>query len=425
MFKILELIRRLQSTNGRNDKEFILKENSNNEELKKLFKYIYDPFLIYGIQGKKLRKLQKLSTGKSEFNHLFDVFEYLLKHPTGNDETVKKVVQFINNTDDGLRDFYIQCITKSLKTGCSSTTINKCWGKNFVIKFEVMLAKKYEDYDSKIKGEFAITLKLDGIRCVAIKENGSVSFFSRQGQPIEDLVELTEDFSRLPDNMVYDGELLLINTDDLSSDDLFRATQKVVRKDGVKKNVDFIMFDLLPLNEFKQGKSKKIHADRLLDLIEGLDLSEAEFIKKVPVLYSGRDKSKIYELLDKVVADGKEGLMVSNALGFYTTKRSDSLLKVKKMHTVDLEIIGYEEGTGKNVGKLGAFIVDYKGYPCGVGSGYTDEQRVEFWHRRNELVSRVIETQYFEESHSEKGNISLRFPVFKCLREEGKEVSYF
>jgi len=43
---------------------------------------------------------------------------------------------------------------------------------------------------------------------------------------------------------------------------------------------------------------------------------------------------------------------------------------------------------------------------------------------RDELIGRVISVQYFEETHDVDGNLSLRFPVFKELRETGKEVSY-
>jgi DNA ligase-1 len=96
------------------------------------------------------------------------------------------------------------------------------------------------------------------------------------------------------------------------------------------------------------------------------------------------------------------------------------------MQTVDLRIIGFEEGDGRLKGTLGRMNVDYKGNICGVGSGFTDEDRTFIWNNRDSLLGRIAEIQYFEESSNAKtGDVSLRFPVFKCIREIGKEVSYY
>ena len=51
-------------------------------------------------------------------------------------------------------------------------------------------------------------------------------------------------------------------------------------------------------------------------------------------------------------------------------------MKIKKFYDFDLQIVGYEEGTGRNKGRLGAFVVDYNGNKVKVGSGYSDEERV-------------------------------------------------
>jgi len=426
MKDLFKIIKKIQATSSRNEKELILSAHKNNKRLRNLLNNVFNPYLIFGIKEKKLNKFIKTAKGiDPEFQKLDEVFEYLKINNTGSNAVVEKVAEFLmTEWDEDIREFMFECITKKLKIGATAKSINKSFGEQLIPEFSVMLAKKFEDHEHKIKGEFGVTLKLDGIRCLVAKENGVIKFFTRQGQSIDEMNELIEDFDKLPDNMIYDGELLVVNKDNLSSDDLFRATQKVVRTDGVKCNVEFHMFDLLPISEFKSGKSKKNYADRMLDLHVGLDSFDAKFIKKVPMLYWGNSKSKIFEMLDEVVADGKEGLMVSNGMGYYENKRSDNLLKVKKMHTFDLEIIGVEEGIGKNRGKLGALLVDYKGYSCGVGSGFTDLQREDYWESQDELIGRVAEIQYFEESSNQNGGLSLRFPVFKFLRSLGKEVSY-
>ena len=117
---------------------------------------------------------------------------------------------------------------------------------------------------------------------------------------------------------------------------------------------------------------------------------------------------------------------MNNAREVYEAKRTKNILKVKAMQDCDLKIIGFEEGTGKNKGTLGAIIVDYKGFEVRVGSGFTDQDREYFWANRKELLGRIITVQYFEETTNKKDNsLSLRFPVYLELREKGKEVRYF
>ena len=118
--------------------------------------------------------------------------------------------------------------------------------------------------------------------------------------------------------------------------------------------------------------------------------------------------------------------MINIASAPYECKRTANLLKVKEMYTMDLKIIGFDEGLvgSKFEGTLGAIVVDYKGHEVKVGSGYTDDERKFFWENKDDLIDRVIEVQYFEETEDTDGNLSLRFPVYVQLREVGKEVSY-
>jgi len=145
----------------------------------------------------------------------------------------------------------------------------------------------------------------------------------------------------------------------------------------------------------------------------------------VEVLYSGSDAGVIDNFLDQMVSEDKEGLMLNRDSKYYR-KRHNGILKVKQFYTVDLIITAVEAGSGRLAGKLGAFVVDYKGNKLNVGSGMTDEQRDDFWRIRDELTGRVIEVKYKEESSDKKtGQHSLQFPIFVSLREEGKEESHY
>jgi DNA ligase-1 len=188
------------------------------------------------------------------------------------------------------------------------------------------------------------------------------------------------------------------------------------------QNVQFFAFDKLKIEEFHAGKSVSELKNRFSSLRNDVIELENILITLVPVYYIGNDQNKVYEILEKVTEEGFEGLMVSPLNSFYETKRSRTLLKVKKFQTADLIILGSEEH--KHGNKLGSLIVDYKGYEVNVGSGFSDLERQLLWEKRDELVKSIVEVGYFEESSNQKGGISLRFPTFKHLRPDKTEPSY-
>lgn len=431
-----EKINELATTGGKLDKQRILEKYKNDEDFRYVLNFLLNPFKLTRISTKRLAKHIEpwlLELNGHDFKELKHLLAYLASKSSGTDYNTYVAQHFIAKQEtDELKKFVSQLVTKDLKVGVSQKTVNKVYGskgEDAIPDFAVMLAESFEKKHEKVTGKFYITLKLDGNRCVAIKENGVVKFFTRKGQPIDGVTELESELAHFPDNMVYDGELLLENPDNLPSDELFRATQKVVRKDGEKKNLDFFIFDSLPLSEFKVGKSSKNYEQRrnTIDLIfnevktklslldEGL-----ERVMLLPVLYEGTDKGVIPVMMAEVEANGYEGLMVNTAKGLYQTKRTNDLLKVKTMKTADLLVMSIEKAIdGQLEGLLGRVNVEYKGNLVGVGSGFSHEERKRFVDNPDDICGKIIEVQFFEESKDEKtGQPSLRFPVFKGIRHD-------
>ena len=186
-----------------------------------------------------------------------------------------------------------------------------------------------------------------------------------------------------------------------------------------------IVFDWMPATDFKRQKCDIPYGRRcseMEDLFANID--STIYFETLPFLYHGTDTSKIMELLDKAIAEKEEGVMINLWDAPYEFKRTNNLLKVKKFNTCDLRVIGFEEGTGKYVGKLGAFICEYKGGEVKVGSGLTDEQRHEIWSDREKYQDTIIEVSYFEETKDSTGKPSLRFPIFKDFRPDKTEPNY-
>ena len=425
-FDVKELFELLASTGSSLAKRDILIKNSENEQFTRFINYLLNPFLITGISEKKINKDTDKQPTQS-FESFNELMEYILVNNTGSDEVIANIRQFLDKQDNDMRDFYASIITKSAKLGCDVKSVNKAFGKQFIPQWEVQQSYSIEKYKLKEDEWFALSLKLNGVRGTFY--DGKI--FSRQGKEITGLDHIVNDIEQLfqdADDWVFDGELVRKNTDGLSDNENFRVgTGLLGQDDADKSSMQFVIFDLLPKSEFKQGESELTYKNRLttlMELKERIREDNLSSIMIVDVLYTGTDLKMIDTLLDEMVSEDKEGLML-NRDSKYACKRHNGILKVKRFYTVDLMITDVEEGSGRNVGRLGAFVVDYKGNTLNVGSGFSDEQREDYWSRRDELIGRVIEVKYKEESSDKKtGLLSLQFPIFVTLREEGKTVSY-
>lgn len=414
----------LGMTSGRIEKEDILR-NIDDERMKEIFRFVYDPMITTGLAKKKIEKDLSHVECKHFFENLFDAMEFLKVNNTGSDSIIKSVQVLLENTDEDCREFVKSVLVKDLPIGISSTTLNKVYGKNFIPKYSVMLASKWQPGTIDLSNGFVLTLKLDGIRATVFNYEDGVRIFARSGKEITGLVELEKTFQDFPKGMVYDGELIAESDGKMDSKDLFRLTQSIVRKNGDKFGVNFGIFDMLPIDEFKFGKSK----DGYMVRVKKMRKVMSETVKSwhrlfmAPVYYEGTDESVIAPKLEEVLRKGKEGLMINTMNGVYETKRSKNLMKVKEFHNVDLRIIGVVEHTRGN--RLGSIVVDYKGNQVNVGSGFNDADRVRFWQNKDKLIGKIAEVQYFEESNNQSNDsVSLRFPVFITMREDKNEVSY-
>ena len=432
MQEILNIVNEIQGTSSRNEKEDLLRKYINNELFKTILQFVYNPFIVTGISDKKINK--KTTTVGLIIKDINGMMEFLKIHNTGSDCVVASVQMFIKSQPVELQELLTQIATKSLKLGITSNTMNKIYGKDFIPSFSVMLAEKYFEQEDKVTSEFIVTQKLDGIRCVIIKEKGSLKVFSRQGQPIDDLVEILEEANWLMDDMVYDGELILKNDKGLASKDLYRETVKVARKDGIKKSLIFNCFDIIPVEDFKKGicnspcYQRKNQIKLILNVLaENIKL---QHIVEVPILYQGKDKSNIMYFLDQEIALEHEGVMVNISDAPYECKRSRSILKVKKFNDADVRVLHILEGTGRNIDKLGAVTIQFENqgklWECNCGSGFSDEERIKYWERPGLILGKIVTIGYFEVSENQKGGVGLRFPTWKgIIREDKDEISMY
>lgn len=286
-----------------------------------------------------------------------------------------------------------------------------------------MLAKKYSDNAQEIKGKaFTITEKLDGVRCIARMEAGRVELYARSGKRIEGLTEIENALAALHLEGVLDGELLIKGRSVLPSKEEYKQTCAIVRTNGKKTGIVYHVFDVLPLTDYRARRSTIPYSKRRMAL-ERIKAA-APYVEVVPVLYSGTDTAQIEKQLQQQREAHHEGIMINLNDAPYSFARSACLLKYKIMSDCDLRIVALNPGTGSHTDMLGSLSLEYKGGIVRVGAGIPNATRRAIWANPAAYIGRVVTVQYFEETQDKRGQKSLRFPVFKELREIGKAVSY-
>lgn len=428
MKEVIVIFRQIQDTSSLNKKKEIIKVNSNNELFKKCLKFLLDSNIVTGISDAKIHKHVEPETELDplylcKFSEFPQVIDYLKKNNTGKDSDIYEVQAFLSGHEED-REFYEQMITKKFRLGCDAKVVNYMI-PGLISTFDVMLGTPIDKVKLKGNEKIFLSRKLNGTRAAFIGDR----IMTRQGKEYIGLDHIINDLKAMElSDMFIDGELLYKNEEGLSDSEAFqKGTGIAMSKDMDKSQLKLVVFDIFPLEEFWTGKSKDTYEKRSKGL-NLLSLYIADFGSKnveiVPRVYSGIDHNEIWRWLNIAENEDWEGICC-NLDTPYECKRTKNLIKVKKFYTYDLPVTGYEEGSGRNKGVLGALVVDYKGNKVNVGSGFSDELREKFWNMRDDLIGRVVEVKYKEVSKDKKTGLeSLQFPIFISLREDGKEVSY-
>lgn len=440
MKEVASIIKLIGATSSSNDKLTLLEKYANTPGLKEILKFIYNPYCKTGISDAKLNNVWTGSTLTRMDWH--EAIAYFSTHQTGNGEDVMVAANFIGWTKhmygEDAAAIARAIVTQNLKIGISATSLNKVYGSDFIPKTGCMLGTPFDDIGpARVKWPCIVTEKLDGIRRILIKENGVCRFYSRSGHEDTGLVQIAEEAKWLPDNYVYDGELLA--TGDFKDCIAQRqATNSIANSKGIKTGLTFNVFDMVTTAEFYKGKSHTTALNRKVLLgitlmdegVQCLDEDWArhiaafgihrtmKYIKPVPILGLVKNLNEVEPIVDAIWRRGGEGVMLNVASAPYEVKRSKNLLKIKHVEEFVLPVVDIVEGTGKYEDSMGAIICQYFASDgsvsyVGVGSGFTDEQRRDIWKRPNKYIGLKAEVESFGESTNAQGYKSINCPIFK------------
>jgi DNA ligase-1 len=328
-------------------------------------------------------------------------------------------------------DWYRRILIKDLRCGVSEKTVNKA-AKNHpqyaVPVFTCMLAHDSANHEKKMTGKKQIEVKLDGVRVLLVirdTKGKNIEMFSRNGKQfhnfdhiIEEVRTVLKDYP-VPYPLVLDGEIM-----SASFQDLMRQVQ---RKENVAAGDAVLhLFDTVPLGCFLNGSWDKPQHFRSEITRHWVEQHKAVLQHVTALAWETVDldteegEQRFVELNKAAVDGGYEGVMIKDVDAPYECKRSHSWLKAKPFIEVTLEVVGVEEGTGRNAGKLGALVCcgqdDGKDIRVNVGSGFTDDHRSDIWSAGDAVVGNLVEVRADAVTQNQDGTYSLRFPRFKTFR---------
>lgn len=429
--RVHSVIKLLRETSSSNAKASILKQYKDTPHLQTLLYYTYNKDLKYKMTLKGISG----ATVDEEFyreGSPFEMCEELAKRNVDNAMRNEVATYLANIPNEKCRELVLGMLLKDLGIHMTAKSINKVI-PNLIPEFKVALANPIAKAKLKIGEQVTVTQKLNGIRGVYCMGG----FKSRQGKDIEGFdnikTELEDLFKYMNwSNMVLDGELVRIKTDDIDDEDNFRLTTSIVnsksRTKDEEEQIEFVIFDLLPYDEFVKGESTLKYSVRS-GILEEIDMYfdsvGFNYLRTVPCYFEGGyDPYIINNILRQTDAIGLEGVMI-NRDTTYKCKRSNDILKVKSFFYNDLRCLEVYEGEGEFEGTLGGIVVNYKGFKVKAGSGFTQEQREYYWTHPEEIVGRIVCIKCKGESKNKNNSdLSMNFPIFNGVRNDKEEESY-
>jgi DNA ligase-1 len=423
----------LESHPSRLNKEAIILAiaQSGNKEFFEGCRLALDPMITFGLKQIP-EKTDEDGPGLPWDSFTLALTGFVSRNVTGN--TARDMIQAMmkSATKAEWNGWYRRILIKDLRCGTSEKTINKVVEKKYaeyaIPVFGCQLAHDSANHESKVSGKKLIEVKLDGVRVLTIvRADGRVDMFSRNGKELANFPHIVEQISNVvkthgsSNNMdvVLDGEIMSGSFQDLM--------KQVHRKDNVEAGDAILnLFDVIPLEDFEKGFWDKDQSTRS-DMVYYWHKTYKDMLPNVTVvghelvdLDTDEGQKRYKEINAKAIAGGYEGIMIKDPNAPYECKRSVAWLKLKPFIEVSLTVVATEEGTGKNVGKMGALVCegtdDGKDIRVNVGSGLTDEQRDGFWQFRHDCIGMVAEVRADAITQNQDGTYSLRFPRFKGFR---------
>jgi hypothetical protein len=436
---ILQILEDIGADTKRGHKLALIEKHRNNDQFLKVVKMALDPYInfyIRKIPDYEPKGIKALDWALAELERLAN------RELTGHAgiEHLRNVLCSLS-IDDAV--VVSRIIGKDLRCGMADGIVNAVL-EGYIPTYPCLLARPYDDKNIKnIKFPAYSQLKADGLRVNFHIAGDKVSICGRSGRAIDLLGAMDEDIvllgKKFDGPVVIDGELVVV---DENGNLLSRKVGNGIINKAIKgtiteeeaKMVRAQIWDVIPADEFKAGASKLSYIKRLPLLDHAVLKCQCESVDRLAKKLSNTElkfwviPSKVVNNLDEAVAhfeellaDGEEGTILKNFNSHWEDSRSKHLVKMKAEKDCDLEIIGWNPGTGQFEGQVGSLICASSDRLVEVSiSGFSFELRRQITDTIDELIGTIVAVIYNEriKSKARTGVDSLFLPRFAEFRTD-------
>jgi len=450
---ILDIIDEIAENSGKIYKKETIEKYKDDDLFIRVLKLTYNPNITYRI--KELPIVKDYTDESKPLSDALDILDLIIARTLKGNEAITELTSIISKllTEDEI--VLRRIIDRSLKLGCNVSTINKAIPGTIpttpymgAVSFNEKKARKLFIEDE----ECEIDVKMDGRYVNIICKDDDIEMVSRQGKNSfinnPKLISTAKYMSKyltnnndIDDDIVLNGELMIKGVSRYEANGMLASIIKITEKEleGLdvtkdkakfkKKHMDFdkavenvyvTVWDFLPYKTYMNAESWSTIRKNRLYMLESampvltdvINLVEYKIVKTY-------DEAISYfrELLNK----GEEGAILKSLYGTWENKKPIYQIKMKLEFTVDLKIIGFNEGEkgSKFEGMLGSLQCEssdslLKADP----GGYNDDLRQTIWNNKDSYIDKIVEVKCNGISHDKDNNYSLLHPVFKEIRDD-------
>ncbi|WNV56448.1 adenvlation DNA ligase-like protein [Vibrio phage vB_ValA_R15Z] len=265
--------------------------------------------------------------------------------------------------------------------------------KNKVVQLVKHFAEVNKNYEEgilhkEVSFPMYAQCKRDGVfSMLVVRADGKCGIFGRTGEQLantENLVSYYEGLVELGlDAGVYFGEMVTdceYTLEQLSGVLNPNRTKELETREQqyIKHNLYIAFFDCVSICEFISGHSHRKFKQRYDALFQ--QMTATECVLSIDVV---NNIEELMQYADRLIKLGHEGSVFKQDVEWKAGAKDWHQMKVVRKYEVDLECIGWEEGTGKYKGLVANLLFRYKGgkiVKAMLGKGWTHHDAECMFH---------------------------------------------
>lgn len=427
-------------------KQAILNENKDNEILKRV---------LYMAESKRVKFYVKqipeytpfdawtIESGITLDKALFELSHLSCRNITGNAayDFLRKLLESLHPDD---ADVLVKVVLKDTRTGVGTELINKTW-PGLVEKTPYMGASAY---DPELVVNILSTgigaksqIKMDGEYANVILHPGEIEAVSRSGETYYlDGANFLDVMHSRNITCVLNGELIIPGMNRYTSNGIISKLISIGKKKkagtDVKKELEkfekeknqtyeealssivYVIWDMISLDEYFSNKSSTPYRERFANVESFVQSCRSNYVRIVDSRdIMTLDDAKLH--FKEAIINGEEGTIVKAMDGAWVSDKPKWQVKMKLEIDVDLKIVGFNMGSGKNSNVVSSFNATTSDDKMATKpQGLTEEMMKYVTQNRDALMGTVITVKCTGISRDKKGNYSLLHPYFKQLRPD-------